>query len=158
MATLLLQCHSANQNAPDNKNAATFWRGRPLTQWECRISSHKKYHMQQKHWECRVSIYSKTACWRRRPLSQWKCRIFRHNKTTCYWSVTQCWWNITCLQFLSDICLNSYPAKFDKYLMTFRWERNHNVSLCQFLFGIFHIKSITAQKFGLWPINFFIFS
>ena len=29
---LLLQGHLANQNAPDNKNAATFWRRRPLAQ------------------------------------------------------------------------------------------------------------------------------
>ena len=41
------------------QSAATFWRRGQLTQWECRISRYKKYHMQQKQWECRISRHNK---------------------------------------------------------------------------------------------------
>ena len=57
----------------DNKNAATFWRRRALIQWECRISRHNKYHMQQKQLECKVSRY-------RQLLNQSASGISRHNK------------------------------------------------------------------------------
>ena len=68
------------------------------------------------------------------------------------------WPIIFFLQFPNDICLSSYPANFHKYLMTFRWERNQNISLCWFFLSIFDIKSIIVQKLGPWSINFFIFS
>ena len=44
----------------DNKNAATFWKGRVLIQWEYRISRHNKYHMQQNQRECRISRQAAT--------------------------------------------------------------------------------------------------
>ena len=53
--------HSANQNAPNNKNATTFWRRRLLTQWKYRISRHNKYHMHQKQWGCRISKHKKVT-------------------------------------------------------------------------------------------------
>ena len=69
----------------DNKNAATFWRRRLPTKWECRISRYNKYHMK----------WSYTAP------SQWVCSFSSHNKNHMLLKCDTMLTSITCYSYLS---------------------------------------------------------